>query len=168
MQETFEREANNFACEALFQLDGFTCEAADHTFGITTPVELAKKYGPSVYPALRRYVTKSDRACVVLVFDGPVYEAVVGDTLSLRRVAASPRFGMLFGDVNRPQKCRPDSFFVRHCPKRWMAGPHPCHLRDASGQTHACVAEAFNSTHEVFFLLCPVAELGKARLKVAV
>jgi hypothetical protein len=41
-------------------------------------------------------------------------------------------------------------------------------MRDATGRTHEFLAEAFNSTHEVFFLLCPVAELGKARLKVAV
>jgi hypothetical protein len=121
VQETFEREANNFACEVLFQLDEFTREAADHAFGIKTLVELTKRYGPSVYASLRRYVTKSDRACVVLVFDSPVYEAGAGETLTLRRVAASPRFGSLFGHISWPEKCLPESFFVRNCSKRWMS-----------------------------------------------
>src|SRR3712207_6943467 len=40
--DLFDREANVFAAEVLFQLDAFRDRAADMEFGIFTPVRLAK------------------------------------------------------------------------------------------------------------------------------
>ncbi len=45
--DQFDREANVFASEVLFQLDGFITEARDHDFGIGVPLKVGKKYGAS-------------------------------------------------------------------------------------------------------------------------
>ena len=56
IEELFEHEANNFASEALFQLDKYEKMAADYTISIKTPIDLSKKFGSSVYASTRRYV----------------------------------------------------------------------------------------------------------------
>ena len=56
VKDSFEREANNFASEVLFQLDQFTKDAADCDFGVRAPLKLSRRYGSSVYSAMRRYV----------------------------------------------------------------------------------------------------------------
>jgi Zn-dependent peptidase ImmA (M78 family) len=61
MSEQFDREANVFASEVLFQLETFTEEAAGYDFGILVPVKLHSKYGASIYSAVRRYVYTSLR-----------------------------------------------------------------------------------------------------------
>src|SRR5262249_10013154 len=68
-QDLYERQANCFAGEVLFQLDAFATEAADCEFGIRTPLKLSPRYGSSFYSAARRYVSTSARACALLVFD---------------------------------------------------------------------------------------------------
>jgi len=69
--DLFDREANAFATEVLFQLDSFSREANSETFGILVPVRLSKKYGASIYAAVRRYVSGSSRPCAVLILDPP-------------------------------------------------------------------------------------------------
>ena len=67
--DEFEKEANVFATEVVFQLDTFTNEAADHDIGIMVPVKLKKRYGSSIYSAVRRYVSTHHKACLVLVLE---------------------------------------------------------------------------------------------------
>ncbi len=71
-KDLFEREANCFASDVLFQRDRFTKEAADYALGIKVPVDLAKKYGPSVYASARRYVERHHAPCALVVFEQPV------------------------------------------------------------------------------------------------
>jgi hypothetical protein len=71
VSEQFDREANVFATEVLFQLDAFTNEACEESFGVLTPVRLSKKYGASIYASIREYVRKNRRACCVLVLNKP-------------------------------------------------------------------------------------------------
>ena len=97
VKDQFEREANCFASEVLFQLDLFTKEAADCTFGIKTPIELAKRYGSSVYSAIRRYVMTHDHPCAVAVFNRP--ERSDKTTLVLRRWIPSGKFVRRFGQL---------------------------------------------------------------------
>jgi hypothetical protein len=58
----FEREANNFARFILFQGDSYRTMAADHPFGIKTPMKLAKKFGVSVYASCRESGIPSGRS----------------------------------------------------------------------------------------------------------
>ena len=67
--DLFEREANVFAVEVMFQGATFAAEAHADTFGMKVPMQLAKKYGASNYSAFRRYVTTNPAACCVIVLD---------------------------------------------------------------------------------------------------
>jgi hypothetical protein len=152
--ETFDREANVFASEVLFQLDAFATESADYNFSIKVPMNLSKKYGASVYSAVRQYVSKHHKICVVLVLDPPA--AVLGDGFrcSVRRVIASQEFKGVFGNVDWPPEITSNCGLGRYIPfTRKMTGPKPLALRDARGDEHECLAEAFNSTHQIFLLI---------------
>jgi Zn-dependent peptidase ImmA (M78 family) len=67
--DLFEREANVFASEVLFQGDVFSTEAHDHKFGIRVPMDLAKKFGASNYSTFRRYVMTNPHACCSLFWN---------------------------------------------------------------------------------------------------
>ncbi|MGO9847927.1 MAG: ImmA/IrrE family metallo-endopeptidase, partial [Methylocella sp.] len=63
--DLFEREANVFAVEVMFQGQAFAEEAHAEEFGIKVPMRLAKKFGASNYSAFRRYVATNPGACCV-------------------------------------------------------------------------------------------------------
>jgi Zn-dependent peptidase ImmA (M78 family) len=67
--DLFEREANVFAVEALFQGTTFAEEAHSEEFGIKVPMRLAKKFGGSNYSAFRRYVGTNPGVCCVVVLE---------------------------------------------------------------------------------------------------
>jgi len=154
-KDLFEQEANCFASHVLFQRDGFTQEAADHPLGIKVPVELAKKYGPSVYASARRYVESHHLPCALVVFELPVCVDGASPEMELRRVITSPLFRQQFGAVAWPEKCNGDHLFVRYCPKHRFSPPRPLRIRDRNGEPQECLAEAFNSSHNVLFLVYP-------------
>jgi hypothetical protein len=67
--DLFEREANVFASEVLFQGEAFSEEAHAQSFGIKVPMKLAKKYGGSNYATFRRYVITNPHLCCVVILD---------------------------------------------------------------------------------------------------
>jgi len=154
--DLYEREANCFASEVLFQLDTFAQEADDCKFGISTPLKLSARYGSSFYAAARRYVCASRKPCALLVFDRPVLVPDLGEQMGLRRVLVSPAFQSQFGPMNWPDKCGPEHFFTRRRPANKFTAPTPFVLPTASGSRVMCLAEAFDSTHQIFFLLYPI------------
>lgn len=153
--DLFDREANAFASEVLFQLDTFTSEAEARPFGILVPVQLSKKYGASIYSAVRRYVSTSSRVCAVLVLDPPVLTKGAGFECNLRRVIASPKFRQMFGPIEWPAYFTPDDRIGRMVPigGRRMSGRRLLELVDRNGDRHECVTEAFTQTHQVFILI---------------
>jgi hypothetical protein len=161
--DQFDREANVFASEVLFQLDQFTREASKFEFGIKTPLLLSKKYGASIYASVRRYVSKNPRACVVLVLNLPELAEGDGFRSSLRRVVASPLFLETVGDLEWPNLFRPDDEIGTLIPLggRKMSSPREIALRDRNGQLHECIAEAFTQRHQIFILIHAVRTLTK-------
>lgn len=166
IEDLFEREANNFATEVLFQLDAFTEQAADCAFGINVPLKLGPKYGASAYSSIRRYVRKNERACVVLVLDPPLVGDGVGFRATLRRVVPSPAFVEIVGDPAWPEVFTPDDELGGMVPlgKRRMSAPRTLSLTDRNGTDHECIAEAFATPYQVFILI----HLKKALTKVTV
>lgn len=166
VEDLFEREANNFATEVLFQLDAFTRQAADQAFGINVPLKLGPKYGASVYASIRRYVHKNERACVVLVLDPPVVTDGIGFRASLRRVVPSPTFVQTVGAPSWPAVFTPDDELGGMVPlgKRRMSRPQTLSLTDRNGTNHECVAEAFATPYQTFILI----HLKKALTKTTV
>ncbi len=163
VNDLFERETNAFASEVLFQVDTFTNEAANHPFSIKTPMKLSKKYGASVYSTVRRYVRTNARSCAVVVLEPPELVTGHGFTAKLRRVVASPAFEAEFGIAGWPEAVTPDDPLGKIVPMggRRMSRPQQIVLTDLNGTRHECVAEAFDSKHQVFILICPQAALTK-------
>lgn len=162
--DQFEREANVFATEVMFQLDGFLTEARDDPFGIKVPLRVGKKYGASAYAAIREYVRKNERACAVVALNAP--EVVPSDGLraTLRRVVPSPKFRAEFGDPNWPDAFTPDDEIGACIPvgQKKMSAPRTITIVDAGGGEHACVAEAFRTPFNVFILIHARSTLGRA------
>lgn len=167
--ELFEREANSFASEVLFQLDTFAEEANDHDFGILVPVRLSKRYGASIYASIRRYVTGSPRACMVLVLEPPKVCPDRGYVAKLRRDVVSPEFRRVVGPLSWPDDFGPDDQIGAMVPigGRRMSRPREIELRDDHDQRHRCLAEAFTQGHHVFVLIHSVVALNRRVLRSA-
>jgi Zn-dependent peptidase ImmA (M78 family) len=153
--QVFDREANRFASEVLFQLDMFHDMAEGEAFGIWTPVRLAKRFDASNYAAIRQYVSKNHRACVVLVLEMPEVAEGVGFRASLRRVVPSTRFAEEFGELAWPQVLTPEDALGKFVPlgKRRASGKRSMSLTDRNGTAHECIAESFSTGHNVFILI---------------
>ncbi len=168
ISESFEREANAFAAEVLFQLDTFSEEANDHNFNILVPVRLAKKYRASIYTAIRRYVTGSPRACMVLVLEPPQPCPDHGYIAKIRRDVVSPEFARIIGQLNWPEFFGPQDQIGAMIPVggRKMSRPREIMLTDGTGGKHRCLAEAFTQTHHVFVLIHSVTALKRRVISV--
>jgi Zn-dependent peptidase ImmA (M78 family) len=153
--EIFDREANVFASEVLFQLDTFIEEAQSKEFSVFVPVKMSTKYGASLYASIRQYVSKSTKACVVLVLNPPELVAGNGFKVSLRRPITSESFDQIFGNINWPNTFTPDDKIGAMVPlgSRRASGKRSMGLTDANGVQHECVAEAFTNTYQVFILI---------------
>lgn len=157
----FEREANVFASDVLFQLDQFADDARDLAFGIKAPLALAKRYGASVYATVRRYVSCSERICAVVVLNPPEAAERVGHFSQVRRAVASPAFEARFPGFRWPQVVTPDDPIGAMVPYGRMAGPRTLTLTDADGERHGFVGEAFKTPHQTFVLLLAETTLGR-------
>ena len=154
--DQFEREANNFARFALFQGDAYARRAADCVLEIKTPMKLAGKFGASIYASAREFARTHHRACVVYVLEPIRHVRGNGAQAVVRRIEASPTFLRRFG---RPADTliTPDHFLGPVLPiGRKMTRPVTLSITDLDGTDHECVAEAFDTKHNVIILLYPV------------
>lgn len=154
--DAFDREANVFASEVLFQLDTFSEMAASEDFSIWVPVRLSKKFEASIYSSIRQYVSKNHRPCAVLVLNKPEVCAVSGFRATLRRFVVSPQFSTFFPGQKWPENFGPDDELGAMVPigeGRRASRPRRIELTDANGVSHECIAEAFTQGHQVFILI---------------
>jgi hypothetical protein len=157
--DQFDREANNFARFALFQGDMYARSAADHSLEIKTPMKLARKFGASVYASAREFARTNHRACIVYILEPIQYVDGYGAQAAVRRIEPSPSFAAQFG---RPGDTviTLDHILGPVLPLgRKMTRPRSLSITDLNGTSHECVAEAFDTTHNVLILLYPVQAL---------
>jgi hypothetical protein len=84
-----------------------------------------------------------------------------GARAAVRRIEASPSFIKQFG--------LPDDTFITLSHAlgpvlpvgRKMTRPRSLSIKDRNGDSHECLGEAFDTTHNVIILLYPVQALGK-------
>jgi len=166
--DAFEREANAFASEVLFQLDAFSDEANALKTGILVPVRLSKRYGASIYSSIRRYVNKNARACAVLVIEPPSLCPRRGFVAKFRREVVSSEFSRTVGPLTWPDEFSPDDNIGAMIPigGRKMSRPRQILLQDREGRTHECIAEAFTQSHHVFVLIHSIARRPTAFVSV--
>lgn len=164
--DLFDREANVFASEVLFQLDTFRDQAEQEPFGIWTPVRLAPKFNASLYASIRQYVSKNQRACAVLILNMPEITAGVGFRATLRRTEKSASFTKVFGHHVWKESFTPDDDIGALVPigQRKSSRKRQLGLNDANGVLHDCIAEAFTNTRQVFVLIHAVKTLTATRI----
>jgi hypothetical protein len=154
----FDREANVFASEVLFQLDEFTQRASSEQFGINVPIKIGKKFGASAYSSIRRYVSESDKACVVLVLEMPEACSILGFKCTVRRVVTSKKFDEIFGQMTWPPFVTPHDEFGGLVPiGKKMSWPQTIQLCDANGDDRDCKGEGFTTGFQIFLLIREIA-----------
>lgn len=153
--DLFEREANVFASEVLFQGEFFAEEAHGQSFGIKVPMRLAKKYGGSQYATFRRYVATNPRACCVVVLEQPAY-MLDGDFIAeVRRVVMSKSFEKIY---DGKALCLPVTAAHRlgsavPLQGKRMRAEREIVLIDRNKDERICLAEAFNNMHQILILI---------------
>jgi hypothetical protein len=164
--DEFDREANVFASEVLFQLDTFRDMAEGERFGIFTPVRLAKSFGASLYSSIRQYVSKNHRVCAVVVLNMPEFVGGDGFRATLRRSIQSDAFTETFGRYGWKDYYTPDDEIGSFIPigKRRASGKRSLSLVDRNGTRHECIAESFTQKHQVFVLIHSTGTLSTTRV----
>jgi hypothetical protein len=164
VSELFEREANNFARFALFQGDTYAKLAADCAFEIKTPLKLATKFGASIYASSREFARTNARACAVYILEPVELVEGLGFRAAVRRIEVSPSFALQFG---RPADTAisPNHALGAVVPiNRRMTRPMGLSQTDRDGTPYECVAEAFDTKHNIIILLYPVQALTKTTI----
>jgi Zn-dependent peptidase ImmA (M78 family) len=158
ISDLFEREANVFASEVLFQGDGFADEARQSEFSLRVPMDLAKKYGASKYSAFRRYVSTSDRSCCLIAVELPIANTGGGFSSTVRRVVASVAFNAQFDSETLTVPITNAHSLAKVIPrgKQRICPPREIKFTDRNGDPQVCRAESFCNGHIVLILLCHV------------
>ena len=157
--DQFEREANNFARFALFQVDAFQKMAADMPIAIKTPITLARKFGASVYSSAREFARTHHRACLVYALEPIEYMPGKPIKAEVRRIEASPAFRQQFG-VPQDTFIEGDHPLMKLLPiGRKMTRPTTLVYADRNGDKHECIGEAFGTRFNVFLLVYVVKTL---------
>jgi Zn-dependent peptidase ImmA (M78 family) len=153
--DLFEREANVFASEVLFQGKVFSEEAHAQGFGIKVPMALARKFGASNYSAFRRYVITNPCACCVVVLEPSVHDLDGGFSADVRRVVMSKSFETIYdGKIlcAAVTHAHPLGPVVPASGKRMTFGREIV-LFDRNRDERICIAEAFDTTHQTLVLI---------------
>lgn len=157
--DQFEREANNFARYTLFQGTAYQQMASDMPMAVRTPIDLAKKFGASVYASTREFARTNHRACLVYILDPIQLAPGIPAYAAVRRIEASPSFSQQFGiptsdriDVSHPLG---DLLPIG----RRMTKPTQLLYSDRNGDIHECLGEAFDTKHNVLLLIYPTTAL---------
>jgi Zn-dependent peptidase ImmA (M78 family) len=153
--DLFEREANVFASEVLFQGEVFSQEAHGQSFSIRVPMKLAKKYGGSNYATFRRYVITNPHACCVVVLNLPLYDAEGVLFAEVRRVVVSKSFECIFDCrvlLSTVTGTHPLGSAVPSNGKR-MSFQREIVLTDRNQDERICMAEAFNTGKQTLILI---------------
>lgn len=152
--DLFEREANVFAAETLFQGARFASEAHDSSFGMKVPLELSGKFGASNYATFRRYVTTNPSACCVIVLNPPTLGNGNAFNAQIRRTIVSQTFNTIFDPLDFGLEITNAHYLGHLVPaRRKMTGRRQIKMHDRNGTSRSCSAEAFNSTHHMFILI---------------
>jgi hypothetical protein len=164
--DLFDREANVFASEILFQLDTFRDMAESKPFEIWTPIKLAKTFDASLYSSIRQYVSKNSRCCAVLVLDPPLPAANDGFRAMFRRAEQSETFAAIFGRNWWKPQYGPNDEIGSLIPlgSRRASGKRMMSMVDLNGDSHECIVESFTQTHQVFVLIHAIKALTTKRI----
>jgi hypothetical protein len=153
----FEREANQFASEVLFQSDFFTKVASQYAIGMASVVELADMFGSSIHAAFRRFVeTHRAALCGVVIECRPAQS----DPLAYKRheALASSSWKSSFADPSTwPHLLQQPAYtFLSVCREAVVVPTAACtewSLVDNEGRLRELHVEVFSNHYSVFALI---------------
>jgi hypothetical protein len=151
--DLFEREANVFASEVLFQGDVFSNEAHGQSFSIKVPMGLADKFGASRYAAFRRYVSTSPHACCVVILEPPTTDSDGCRSAEVRRVVMSKSFERHYDGQVLCATVTGRHPLVPTIPAKRMTFNREIVLKDRNGDDRLCLAEALDTKHHILVLV---------------
>lgn len=165
--DQFEREANNFARFALFQGGTYKQMAADMPMGVKTPINLSRKFGASIYASAREFARTNHRACLVYILEPIQITPGVPPYADVRRIEASASFTERFGIPSATRIEMSHALGDLLPIGRKMTRPTQLMYSDRNGDTHECLGEAFDTTHNVLLLIYPLKGLTGPAIVVA-
>jgi len=151
--DLFEREANVFASEVLFQGEMFSREAHDQAFSIKVPIKLARKFGASNYSAFRRYAITSPHASCVVALEPSVHDGEGDFTAEVRRVVMSKSFEKLYDGKTLCKTVTSSHPLGPVVPLNRMTFNREIVLIDRNNDERICIAEALYTTHQILILI---------------
>jgi hypothetical protein len=166
VKDRFEREANFFASEVLFQGARFEREARDLPLEVKSAMHLAKRYGSSIHAALRRFVKTNHRSCALLVINYVDVKNRSTTSLTLRSADCSLSFRKTCGPVDWP------TILDLVCPAtpdiragvRWGGGRWLVKARD--GQDCDCRYQLYTTSYNAFLLIYPAKTKTQTRTRI--
>ena len=165
VNEQFEREANHFAAEVLFQGQRFDDDLRTLPLSMKSPLALAKRYGASGHATIRRFVERHHRSCAVLVLER-VAPQEDGSWLRVNRICQSARFSRKFGRPRWPELIPVAEPFVQQLARKRRYFESQMTILDEIGRAVDCHVEVFDNSYNVFALVIPSSERRGGRTRV--
>ncbi len=104
VKNLFEREANFFASEIIFQGKYFRKKARDYTASLPAVFKLADMHGASVQATIWRYVEEQDEAvAVVMYYPTDTLDEYGNKLLKLWKIIPSQKFIRKYNDIELPR-----------------------------------------------------------------
>lgn len=164
----FERQANQFAAEVMFQGDRFDRDLADLPLSMKSAQALAKRYGSSAHAGIRRYVERHPRACAVLVLERVPNPAPNGAVFRIKRVCQSVRFARRFSTLEWPEFLPLDAPYSDELLRGRRFFSSADTLSDRKGQEVECTIDVFRTPYNVFVLVFPAGERKRTRGRIVI
>jgi hypothetical protein len=164
----FEREANRFAAEALFQGDRFTRQSRDLPLNLETPLSLARWYGTSAHAAIRRFVEVSHRCCAVLILKPPRSGTGGEPSFVVAYEVRSFAFTAQFEGARFPRRLGPECALgaALRTGRRYVSGDGLL-LPNRDGRRTECGFQTFRNSRSAFALVFPLSEtMRRSRKKI--
>lgn len=163
----FEREANLFAADTLFQLKRFATDAADLPLGLPAVLQLAARYRASIHASLRRYVESNSRPCLAWILSRhPVIQANAA-MYSVVATHESPAFTIRFPSWTRPQHLlAAHPMFAHVSGEKLIDTQHAEFTLVEDEIAHDVIAHVFSNGHHLLVLLIPRDITGRARRRI--
>lgn len=149
----FEAEANFGAAEILFQCERFEQEARDYEVSVESAIHLGSRYDASCHAALRRFVERNHRPCVLLVLKQTARQHPGGQSsFYVTYSIPSTPFTMRFGDPLQFEFINPDHEIGKIL-NNGLQGEIA--LQDLKGFRRPCIVQGFCNRYRTFVLIRP-------------
>ena len=162
IEDLFEKEANNFAAEILFQIDSYEKVAADYLVSIRTPMELAKIFGSSIYASMRRYVQTHYSPIALAIYNK--FSEADKSYYQLRRAPQySNSFIKKFGLYNFPLKSTTNDDLGGILNKSRLQTNNNIVIQNLKNEYYLSNLQIFNNSYQIFVLLIPQSKISSRK-----